>query len=61
MTASICRKTCFGKRGLHIEKDSEDEPAVFRSLMEMPGHAEDRERIKTALLYAAEQAENKAA
>ena len=30
MTASVCRKTCFGKRGLHIEKDSEDDPAVFR-------------------------------
>jgi hypothetical protein len=29
--------------------------------MEMPGQAEDREGIKTALLYAAEQAENKAA
>ena len=30
MTASVGRKTCFGKRGLHIEKDSEDDPAVFR-------------------------------
>ena len=29
--------------------------------MEMPGHAEDWESVKTALLYAAEQAENKAA
>ena len=29
--------------------------------MEMPGHAEDWESVKTALLYAAEQTENKAA
>ena len=33
----------------------------FHSLMELPGHAEDWERVKTAMLYAAEQAENKAA
>ena len=33
----------------------------FHSALEMPGRDEDWERIKTALLYAAEQAENKAA
>ncbi len=33
----------------------------FHSALEMPGRDEDWERIKTALLYAAEQVENKAA
>ena len=33
----------------------------FHSALEMPGRDEDWERIKTALFYAAEQAENKAA
>ena len=29
-------------------------------MMELPGHAEDWESVKTARLYAAEHAENKA-
>ena len=33
----------------------------FNAMMVLPGHAEDWESVKTALLYAAEQAENKAA
>ena len=32
----------------------------FNAMMVLPGHAEDWENVKTALLYAAEQAENKA-
>jgi len=33
----------------------------FNAMMVLPGRNADWERIKTALLYAAEQAENKAA
>ena len=33
----------------------------FNAMMVLPGHAEDWESVKTALLYAAEQVENKAA
>jgi len=33
----------------------------FNAMMVLPGRDEDWERVRTALLYAAEQAENKAA
>ena len=33
----------------------------FNAMMVLPGHAEDWESVRTALLYAAEHAENKAA
>ena len=33
----------------------------FNAMMVLPGHAEDWEKVRTALLYATEQAENNAA